>query len=120
MKAEFETVITFRPGWLKKRLGIRFDMLAFFRMLEEFGIGLGDDISQIGKIPFDELLSVAIFTGAESYAFHHRKTVWFDKATVLRWIDDSKLTRGNLKELGVLWSDFMADYTKSEKKKVKE
>ena len=117
---EFETIIKFKPGWFTKQLGIRFDMLCFFRMLEEFGIGIGDDISQISKVPFDEMLAVAVYTGAESYCVHHKEKVWFTKDQVLKWIDDSKITRGHFKTLGALWQGFMKDYTEaSDKKKVK-
>ena len=117
MTTDFETVIEFKPGWFKKRLGVRFDMLCFFRMLEEFGIGLGDDISAINKVPFDEILSVAVYTGAESYCVHHKKKVWFTKSEVLKWIDNSKITRAHFKTLGVLWQDFMKDYTEGVDKK---
>lgn len=120
MMQDFETIIEFKNGWLKKRLGVRFDMLCFFRMLEEFGIELGDDVSELNKIPFDERLAVAVYTGAESYCVRHKQKVWFTKDQVLKWIDDSKITRGHFKTLGALWQEFIKDFEdRTEKKKAK-
>lgn len=117
MKPEHEIVIKIKPGWFKQSLGIRFDMLCFFRLLEEFGIGLGDDVSAISKVPFDDMIATAIFTGAESYAFHHKQIMRYDKARILQLVDDSKITRGQLKDIGKLWLQFMATYTDNDKKK---
>jgi hypothetical protein len=114
---DFELVLRIRPGLFYKNVGVRFDMLCFFRMLEEFGIKLGDDIGQISKTPFDELLAVAIFTGAESYAFHHKKRFQLSKSKVLSWVDNSIITRKQYKELGQMWLEFMQTF--DEKKKVK-
>jgi hypothetical protein len=123
MITEHQIVIEIRlPGRILTRrrdLGIRFDMLAFFRMLEEFGIGLGDDISALGKVPYDEMIAVAIYTGAESYCFHTKKNKWFDRAGVLGWVDDSVITRGHMKQISELWAEFMKDYADVNKKKVK-
>ena len=119
MQAEFETVIRIKPGYFTKSIGVRFDMLCFFRMLEEFGIELGKDISAISKIPYDEMLCVAVYTGMQSYCFEHGKRMKYDKKTVMQWMEDSKITRAHFKTLGGMWNEFMAEYT-GEKKKVKE
>lgn len=119
MQAEHEIIIKIKPGWFKKSLGIRFDMLAFFRMLEAFGIELGDDISGISKIPYDEMICTAIAAGYESYCFEHKKLPKYKRDKILKWIDDSIITRGHMKSLGKLWEDFMKDYTGEKKKKEK-
>ena len=117
MNSEFELTITVKPRLRKKHLGIRFDMLAFFIILEEFGIKLGDDVSQISKVPFDDMISVAIYAGARSYCVHNKRVVWFDKAKVLYWVDESIIKRGDMKKIGELWMEFMEDFTKNNKVK---
>ena len=43
----------------------------------------------------------------------------YDRDLILKWIDDSVITRGHMKILGNLWNDFMKDYTAvTDKKKV--
>ena len=94
-------------------------MLAFFRMLESFGINLGDDVTAISKVPYDEMLCVAIAAGYESYCFKHKQVMKYDRELILKWIDEGIITRGNFKSLGALWNDFMKDYTAvTDKKKV--
>ena len=117
MRAEHEIVITVKPGYFTRQVGVRFDMLAFFRMLEAFGIDLGDDISGIGKIPYDEMICTAIAAGYESYCFEHARKRKYSREVILKWIDDSVITRGHMKTLGALWAEFMKDYTGEEKKK---
>ena len=118
MKSVHETVLKIKiPGRFFSRtkyLGIRFDMLSFFRLMEEFGIGLGDDMSQISKIPPDDLISVAVYTGAESYCVYHRIPVWFNKDDVLEWINESIIKIKDMKEVGALWFDFMNDFNNAE------
>lgn len=92
-------------------------MLCFFRMLEEFGLKLGDDINEISKRPFDEILAVAIFTGAESYSFHHKQKLTVTKSKVLQWVDDSIITRKQYKELGMMWVEFMQTFDDKKKPK---
>ena len=119
MTAEHEIVIKVKRGLLRRPVGIRFDMLAFFRMLESFGINLGDDVTAISKVPYDEMLCVAIAAGYESYCFKHKQVMKYDRDLILKWIDDSVITRGHMKILGNLWNDFMKDYTAvTDKKKV--
>jgi hypothetical protein len=117
MNAEHQLVITIKPGWFKKQIGVRFDMLCFFSMLEEFGIGLGDDVGGISKVPYDEMLSIAVYTGYQSYCFKHKQVPKYSKDDILKWVDNSVITRGHFKLLGALWNDFMKDYTDVEKKK---
>lgn len=117
MFAEHEITITVKPRLFKKQLPIRFDMLAFFSVLEEFGIGLNEDISEIGKIPYDEMICVAIYAGHKSYCFEHDNKMVARKEVILKWVDESIVTRKHLKEINAMWLDFIKDYT--EKKKVK-
>jgi hypothetical protein len=120
MYAEFEIEITVKPNWFKRKFGIRFDMLSFFRMMEEFGIALGDDMGKLSKVPFDEMLCTAVFTGYESYCFKHKRKMLYTKDQILKWTDNGIITRGHFKQIGGLWTEFMADWTeKNEKKKVK-
>lgn len=115
---EFEIVIQVKPNWMKRRFGIRFDMLSFFRMMEEFGLTLGDDMSKLSKVPYDEMLCTAVYTGYESYCFRHKRRVLYSKETILKWTDSGVITRLHFKQIGALWVEFMADWTdKTEKKK---
>jgi hypothetical protein len=95
-------------------------MLCFFRLLEEFGIGLGDDVSQISKVPFDEMIAMGIYTGAESYCFEHKLKFKLKKETILKWVDDSVITRRHMKDIGSLWLEFMATYTDKKKAEAKQ
>jgi len=94
-------------------------MLAFFTVLQEFGISLGDDISQLGKVPYDEMIAVAVYAGHRSYCFEHETKGIADKAKVLQWVDDSILTRKHMKEINVMWLDFIKDYGEGSEKKKK-
>ncbi len=85
--------------------------------MEELGIKLTDPVNNLQRVPVDELLSVAIFAGAEAYAFHHKEKFKLTKAKVIGWIDDSIITRKHFKELMGLWMEFMATYSDETDKK---
>ena len=114
-----ELVIKIKPGLFKRKLGVRFDMLAFFCMMEDFDIGLGEEIGKISTIPYDEMICVAVYTGMKSYNFRHGKKDRYSKKKILGWIDDGVINRNHMKQLGALWNDFMRSFD-NDKKKVTE
>lgn len=96
-------------------MGVRFDMLAFFTILEEFDIALTDEVSQISKVPFDELITTAVYAGAKSYCVEHRQRLWFTKEQVLEWVDESVIKRKDMQLIGKLWMDFMQTFDSQKK-----
>lgn len=120
MYADHELVIKIQGRFRSRKLGIRFDMLCFFRMMEEFGLSLGDEMTALKDVNYEDMLNVAIFTGHESYCWQHKRPVKFNKKQIFAFIEDSKITRSHYKQIGQMWNDFMADFQGGgDKKKAK-
>lgn len=121
IEKKFDIKFRKRFWTVTKPYGVRFDMLAWFQLAKELGIELDQDAGQMfGKLQFDEVVSMAVYAGGLSYCFEHKQTVWFTREEVLKWVDESIITRGQMREIGTMWVEFIRTFASEAEKKNKE
>jgi len=123
METQFELVfdLKMRRGFFTRtvKYGIRFDMICYFTIMKELGIKLGDEVNSLSKHSIDEVLTVAVYAGGRSYAFEHNLPFKYTREDIDRWVEDSIITRKHWKDIGKMWTEFIASFADADKKKVK-
>ena len=77
-----ETFITIKRGLFKKKIGLRFDMHAYFDLMELHGIDINNDA---GRNP-EQFMSGIIHCAAIRFNQVHNKKVWFNEQDVKDWV----------------------------------
>lgn len=112
-----ETFITVRRRLFKKKIGLRFDMLAWSLLYTKYKV----DINDLKKV--NDFETKQIHCAAISYAIEHKQFIWFDIKDVTRWVNNMLLVDANniketIKESSVVISKLHKEMLdKQEKKK---
>ena len=88
-----ETFITVKKGWFKTKIGLNYDIYAWFLLNDKYRLDINNtDVKDPEKFIVDITHCAAI-----SYCKEHRKKIGFNRENVEVWLN--KLGRGDFKEL---------------------
>lgn len=108
---------------VKRKIGVRYDIGAFFEIMDNLGITLGDYITNLNKHSMMDLIPISIYVGHQRYCYKKNALPDYTREEIMDMINTSVFTSDHYQALLNLWNDFMKDFSvlvDNNKKKMKE